>query len=194
MGEERAEASPFRFFADFEDEHLRRAVDQGRANEYPHHEWAGAVSPTEKRAFQESKLHRSDDPTMFAWYQSLLKLRRAWVKQGVLNPQYLSTIWDAESHLFGLKYAGPDKSECFVLSRLYPVKETPPPVRISIDGELLLDSDSENPPDCAGPIEMNTPRALIGRGSFEVLHPKPASESDRQKEASPGNRPRRHLG
>ncbi len=111
MGEEHAEASPFRFFADFEDEHLRRAVDQGRANEYPHHEWSGAISPTDERAFQESKLAGSDDPTMRGWYRSLLKLRKEWLEQEILEPERLSTIWQPAAHLFGLKYRGAEGSE-----------------------------------------------------------------------------------
>ncbi len=173
MGEEHADSAPFRFFADFEDEHLRRAVDAGRANEYPHHEWVGAVSPTDERAFQESKLAGGDDPTMRGWYRTILNLRKHWLKQSVLTPENLSTIWEPESHLFGLKYAGPDDRECFVLSRLSPVKETPPSVRILVDGELLLDSDFEIPPDCADPIEIGAARAIIGCGSFEILSPQP---------------------
>ena len=155
MGEEHAESAPFRFFADFEDQHLRRAVDEGRANEYPHHEWAGAVSPTEERAFQESKLAGSDDPSMFAWYQSLLMLRSEWLRHGAVESRKISTtIWEPQTHLFGLNYAAEVGFHWFVLSRLTPINESPSPIRVQVNGELLLDSAQARLAGFCKPIEI----------------------------------------
>lgn len=56
MGEEGAAASPFPFFVDFEDDRLRRAVEQGRSQEYPQHVWGTALSPIEDETFYISTL------------------------------------------------------------------------------------------------------------------------------------------
>ncbi len=167
MGEEIAASAPFRFFVDFEDDRLRRAVDQGRAEEYPHQVWQGAISPSDERAFRESQLTGSDDPSVFAWYQSLLAVRKTWQKLGVFKPEFLGTIWEPAARLFGLRYSHP-AGEFFVLSRLFSLEESPTPVQIRVDGELLLDSASPNLSSCNEAIELTDVRAIIGRGTFQI--------------------------
>lgn len=71
MGEENATAARFPFFVDFHDPGLRRAVDRGRAREYPQHAWDGALSPSDPAAFAAAKCAHaeSQDETMFGWYR-----------------------------------------------------------------------------------------------------------------------------
>ena len=165
MGEEHASSAPFRFFVDFEDDWLRRAVEQGRAEEYPHQIWEGVIPPTDERAFRESQIDRSDDPTMFGWYQSLFALRKEWQTSGLVDPHCLKTFWEPEARVFGITYSQADR-RVFVLSRLYPETESPATIQVHIEGKLLLDSASENPPGSEEPIEITTPRALIGEGAI----------------------------
>jgi hypothetical protein len=167
MGEEIAASAPFRFFVDFEDDRLRRAVDQGRAEEYPHQVWQGAISPSDARAFRESQLAGSDDPLMFAWYQSLLAVRRAWQADGLWNPQNLSTFWEPEARLFGLTYSHSGR-ETFAISRLFPASESPSPIKIQVQGEVILDSALPAPPNGDPVIEFSSVRAIIGRGTFRM--------------------------
>ncbi len=167
MGEEFASSAPFRFFVDFEDQRLRRAVDEGRAAEYPLQVWEGAISPSDERAFRDSQLSGSDDPSMFAWYQSLLKLRKHWQDQGLLSPKFLKTFWEPKAQVFGYGYSHP-QGEVFVLSRLFPPAESPKPIRVQWQGQLLLDSGAENPAASEGSLEVSGPRAIIGQGTFQI--------------------------
>ena len=88
MGEECASDALFPFFADFEDPKLREAVDEGRENEYPHHVWDIALSPSDPQAFASAKCHRADawDEDMLAWYRSLIKLRKTRIGRGLAVP------------------------------------------------------------------------------------------------------------
>ena len=56
MGEEFCCESPFQFFVDFGDEHLRKAVVEGRKREYPQHDWSMSTLPTDAMAFHDSKV------------------------------------------------------------------------------------------------------------------------------------------
>ena len=51
MGEEFATDNPFLFFADFGDQPLRRAVEDGRRREYPQHDWTHSASPLDEVVF-----------------------------------------------------------------------------------------------------------------------------------------------
>lgn len=163
MGEEQATRAPFRFFVDFQDNQLRRAVDEGRAREYPDQVWQGAISPSDERAFRESILTDTDDPTMFEWYQSLLTLRKKWSQSGILQPENLSI--DCDGNLFLLRYFTGD-GEWFIAAHLFPVDVSVPPIHLEIEGEVLLDSLGKRSAEDYRSIKVNTPRALIGRGKI----------------------------
>ena len=92
MGEESAAEAHFPFFADFEDESLRRDVDSGRRAEYPHHDWSNTVLPSDPRAFQDAKSDspQHHDSEMRDWYRELLQLRKRGIAEGWLS-------WDALS-------------------------------------------------------------------------------------------------
>ncbi len=105
MGEEWATSAPFPFFADFEDEGLRAAVDRGRREEYPHHHWADSPLPSDPLAFLNSKLDRSQGSSeMFTWYQQLLALRRQGLQEGWLSIKNKSTHFEPEPELFTMRY------------------------------------------------------------------------------------------
>ena len=116
MGEETATESPFPFFADFEDSGLRKAVDRGRQEEYPHHDWQDSPLPSDPLAFTNSKLRTGNDE-VFHWYRSLLQLRKQGVESGWLAPGSLSTETDVGSQVYQLRYESSDES-ILIVSRL----------------------------------------------------------------------------
>lgn len=116
MGEETATDARFPFFADFGDQRLRKAVDDGRRHEYPHHQWDGAPLPSDPRAFHEANLETAaHDPEMLQWYRTLLSLRRQLIQEGLLDPEQQRELGSSESGLCGYQYGehGP-----FVLANL----------------------------------------------------------------------------
>ncbi len=167
MGEEHAEQSGFRFFVDFEDQAINQAVDQGRAAEYPDQEWTDAISPSEENAFRGSILSGSDDPTMFTWYKALVQTRKQWIVEDILTAENLTTIWEPDRNLFGLCFRVPNETDRFVITRLTPIHTAQPPIELSIEGELLLDSHGETTKP-TNPIILTGPRALIGRGTYRI--------------------------
>lgn len=106
MGEEFATSAPFPFFVDFEDDRLRRAVDRGRANEYPQHAWDGALSPSDPRAFFDTKcpLESTEDSSVREWYKALIKLRKQKQAEGVLNWRHLETWCDIDASVYSIRY------------------------------------------------------------------------------------------
>ncbi len=111
MGEERSATSPFRFFADFQNQSLRRNVDRGRRREYPQGEWKGAIAPSDPQAFFDSKVPplQECDPLTFSWYQRLIDLRKVGQQTGWLQPKTLQTSYDADEHVFQLSYTLADQ-------------------------------------------------------------------------------------
>jgi len=86
QGEEFAASSPFLFFADHEDEEMRRAVSEGRKREFAGFGWTGEIpDPENPESFSRSKLDwqeidpqqpENDHRAMLDWYRKLLALRR----------------------------------------------------------------------------------------------------------------------
>ncbi len=140
MGEEWATESPFPFFADFEDRGLRRAVDQGRRDEYPHHDWNGTPLPSAPEAFHSSKSaaedlnHQTND-----WYRKLLELRRSGIEEGWLNVANLSTHSDLSTHIYRLIYTS-GKKEIHICARLDRNSSDCVSVDAFGDHPILLDS------------------------------------------------------
>lgn len=147
MGEEFATSAPFPFFVDFEDRHLRDAVDIGRRGDYPPHIWQDALLPSQAEAFFKAKWNEAPhrDPDMFHWYQSLLNLRKQGIDAGWLTADHLQTSVDREHNIFTLQYLNPEQgSTITVHARLTPVADTDAePVRIPLTGSLVLSSVSE---------------------------------------------------
>lgn len=143
MGEEFAR-TPFCFFVDYGDEHLRKAVVAGRKRDYAHQNWKKFVSPISEEAFQSSKLpaYTEGDADLREWYRSLLKIRDEWKTAGWLTEANLTVHHDATNQLYRLDY-GP----VWVASRLRsPNEQIDEPVTIPDAGELILHSASETTP------------------------------------------------
>jgi maltooligosyltrehalose trehalohydrolase len=85
MGEEWATSSPFLYFADHEDEELRRQVAEGRQKEFAAFGFGDDIpNPEEQETFEASKLNWDEQgegkhADMLAWVRSLIKLRRSHV-------------------------------------------------------------------------------------------------------------------
>ena len=83
MGEEWAATTPWQYFTDFGDHELGRAVSEGRRDEFAEHGWTGDEVPDpqdaasiERSRLDWSELARSPHREMFAWYRTLIQLRR----------------------------------------------------------------------------------------------------------------------
>jgi malto-oligosyltrehalose trehalohydrolase len=105
MGEESALDSPFPFFADFEDERLRKAVDRGRQHEYPHHDWHGSPVPSAPEAFHNSVFNAdNENARVNTGYRELLRLRKQGIAGGWLHIENLSCYHDLENQIYQLQY------------------------------------------------------------------------------------------
>ncbi len=83
MGEEFASSSPFLYFADHEDEEMRRLVSEGRKNDFKlFFGEADVPDPEAVETFEKSKLnwnevHKGHHQEMLDWTKALVRLRRA---------------------------------------------------------------------------------------------------------------------
>lgn len=84
QGEEWAASSPFQYFADHQDETLRKGVAKGRKQEFATFGWKPeqVPDPEAPEAFHLSKLlwseiNKSPHDRMLAWYRELISLRRS---------------------------------------------------------------------------------------------------------------------
>ena len=89
MGQEFDERAPFQFFTDFGDPAIKRAVSQGRRQEFKDFDFREVPAPQDPATFERSRLtipaDANADPgrhDMLQWYRALLQLRR----ELVLNP------------------------------------------------------------------------------------------------------------
>jgi maltooligosyltrehalose trehalohydrolase len=85
MGEEWAVSAPFLYFADHEDEELRRQVAEGRQKEFAAFGFGDDIpNPEEPETYETSKLNWQEQSEgkhadMLAWVRSLIRLRRSHV-------------------------------------------------------------------------------------------------------------------
>lgn len=144
MGEEFCCESPFQFFVDFGDEHLRKAVVEGRKREYPQHDWSMSTLPTDAMAFHDSKVGSVLDGNgrMRAWYQKLLACRKNWVDDGTLTQQTMTVDTDVDLGIFILRYRTGGKCVT-VATRLSDGSAKHEVVDFSATGDLILDSCPE---------------------------------------------------
>ena len=106
MGEEWSTDAPFPFFADFEDAGLRRAVDKGRRDEYPHHDWKGSPLPSDPAAFLQSKPKPAgQNAKTNQWYQTLLKFRKQGVDEGWLTVANMKAVSDTALNVYQVIYS-----------------------------------------------------------------------------------------
>lgn len=141
MGEEFSCEHPFQFFVDFGDDHLRRAVVEGRQAEYPQHDWSSGKLPTDPETFHSSKIGPTNqgDGEMRDWYRKLIKIRKEWRKSGLLRGENLSVDNDLAQGIFRLKYSSPTQS-ALVIVQLASDQRAEQMISIPATGEVLLDS------------------------------------------------------
>lgn len=85
MGEEWSTSAPFLYFADHEDEEMRRLVAEGRKKEFAAFGFDGEIpDPEDRKTYEMSKLkwperEEGKHAEMLAWVKALIKLRRSRV-------------------------------------------------------------------------------------------------------------------
>ncbi len=102
MGEKWATSVPFLYFADHEDEEMRRLVAEGRKREFSAFGFTADVpDPEDGKTYEMSKLNWDEQGNgkhaeMLAWVKSLIKLRRSNVcfNDGQLHDMLVSTHVD----------------------------------------------------------------------------------------------------
>ena len=158
MGEESAIESPFPFFADFEDQRLRNAVDRGRKHEYPHHNWQGSPLPSNSQAFYSSVFNPADEnQRVKKWYATILAFRKKGIDAGWLDVENLSFHFDLENHVYRLNYQH-GNSMTTVCCRIDHLDANPVPWPLDRDDRLQFDSQNEL---CIGGNESMLPRQCL---------------------------------
>jgi maltooligosyltrehalose trehalohydrolase len=83
MGEEFAASSPFLYFADHEEEEMRKLVSEGRKRDFAAFGWdeSSIPDPESEVTFERSKLiwsetHKGNHQKMLDWVKELIRLRR----------------------------------------------------------------------------------------------------------------------
>lgn len=166
MGEETASESRFPFFAEFEDEALRRAVDEGRVQSFEPPDRDCVPPPSAPQTFQAAKLDQHDtDPRMSTWYQRLLALRKTGLDQGWLAAERMTVEFDRSRDVLTLRYRTDEGSQIHVLARLTPPgTAAAPSLRQPVPERLLLDSESEGEVgngSAVDPIELQPQHAIV---------------------------------
>ncbi|MEN1680698.1 MAG: malto-oligosyltrehalose trehalohydrolase [Planctomycetota bacterium] len=143
MGEEYATDTPFPFFADFQDKRIRTAVRKGRRRDHAAHGMPAGLPPLAEATFQSAKLGGDEvrRPEVFAWYQTLLRIRREGLAAGWLDADNYSAGYREDPGVFWMRYQQADDRTIEVLCRLTGGPEPlASPVRMPIGGELLASS------------------------------------------------------
>ncbi len=99
MGEEFAASSPFLYFADHEDEEMRRLVSEGRKRDFALFFGDEVPNPEDIETFNKSKLNWDEINTgkhaeMLGWTKALIKLRRCTVALNDGNMHHLMVSSD----------------------------------------------------------------------------------------------------
>jgi maltooligosyltrehalose trehalohydrolase len=99
MGEEWATSSPFLYFADHEDEEMRRLVAEGRKRDFALFFGDEVPNPEDIETFEKSKLNWDEigegkHAEMLAWTKALIKLRRCTVALNDGNMHHLMVSSD----------------------------------------------------------------------------------------------------
>ncbi|WP_419806784.1 malto-oligosyltrehalose trehalohydrolase [Terriglobus sp.] len=103
QGEEWAASTPFMYFADHEDEELRKQVAEGRRKEFAAFGFGDDVpNPEERETYEASKLNWDEQAEgkhaeMLAWVKELIKLRRSYVCLNDGNLHHLEVTVDEHS-------------------------------------------------------------------------------------------------
>lgn len=162
MGEESASESLFPFFADFEDEQLRKAVDLGRAREFPDCDRETLVPPSDPRSFLSAKLPTTNsDLDMVAWYQKLIAVRQSGLDSGWLDARGMTTDYDPQQQVFSVRYELVKNAGISIHARLTDPRRNPlEPLSFEYHGALLLSSEPVQALQM-GPIALHANHAIV---------------------------------
>lgn len=165
MGEEFASESPFLFFVDFGDDHLRNAVEKGRKREHPQHDWKGVVSPLSPEAFLNSRIETAATGTSetLEWYKSLIRFRKVLQENDLLSATNLEFGFSKEKQIICLRYQAGD-GKAYVLIRLHANDPSPPMVEVSVDGTACLQQNCSGSSHGAGRYLLAPYAVLAGIG------------------------------
>ncbi|MBI1247874.1 malto-oligosyltrehalose trehalohydrolase [bacterium] len=166
MGEEFATESPFYFFTDFGDAHLRDAVERGRRREHPQHDWTKTVSCLSKAAFVKSRIgaRENGDRQTLDWYRSLLKIRRKWIDSGLMSGENLTASWNKDAHLATISYRH-ESDAGFAIVRLASAAETITPIRIETESWFLLSQETKILAEAANQFLLGPSGVVLGEGA-----------------------------
>jgi len=146
QGEEWAASTPFQYFTDLGDAHLRKAVTNGRRREFRAFGWPpeSVPDPQALATFERSMLLWDEIRTgshvrMLEWYRRLIELRRAWLLVPEAATAPTSARYDSVRTL--LLYAHHDLLVCCNLGTV------PVHVPEAAGATLLLVSDEAVCPD-----------------------------------------------
>lgn len=137
--------------------------------EYAQHDWRNAPLPSAEETFYRAKCQDTNnrDSEMFAWYCSLIALRKRGLDEGWLAAESLLTEFDETLGVFTLHYSCKDGSVTTIRVRLtqpQPIRLNSSSVVIRASGELVLSSVRDSKLD-NGFIELEPNHALITRAA-----------------------------
>jgi maltooligosyltrehalose trehalohydrolase len=160
MGEEFASNSPFQFFTDFTDAHIRTAVEVGRRKEYPQHNWADSPSPLDESVFRSSFIgeESTGSAQTLQWYKDLISIRKQWIQAELLGSANLQTDWDAVSQIARLTYRN-ESHVGEVLVRLHMPDSPAQPLSHYASDNLIIQAgfdhvESEGVAYCSSPFAV----------------------------------------
>jgi len=107
MGEEYGEKRPFLFFTDFQDPELKKAVSQGRKEEFKRFNWCDVPDPENDQTYYNSKLTPPEQWTqqnqwMFNFYKDLINLRKNHPVLKILDKNNLKVTVNKEKRIINI--------------------------------------------------------------------------------------------
>ncbi len=166
MGEEWATSAPFLYFADHEDEELRKAVAEGRRAEFAGFGFEGDVpNPEDAETYERSRLRWDEQSIgkhaeMLTWVKALIKLRRSYVAFNDGDMHHMRVNTDAEKRILIL-----ERDEARVLINF---GEQPYEFAL-LEGEILQLISQEGPVVAENRLELPpTTLAVLISSTFDV--------------------------
>ncbi len=157
MGEEWAASTPWQYFADFEDEQLKKSVSEGRKRDFQHFGWKPdeVPDPEDPETFRRSKLDWSEleqpeHHAMFQWYRDLMHLRRKTLSLNLGDFLRMEVFCSEQG-----RWIYHDRGNIRTMINL---GEHATPFPMEMGGELLLSSDAA--PDREGEHVLVPPMSV----------------------------------
>ena len=154
MGEEWGASTPWQYFTDHDDPELAQSVSDGRRREFVKFGWnpTDVPDPQDPATFERSRLDwlerdKDDNAVLLAYYQRLIRLRRA--EPDLTDPMLseVTVVYDEEHRWIAVR-----RGSLVVLANLAPVEQrlpTPAPVidvLLSSTEGFMFDSDTVTVP------------------------------------------------